>query len=585
MAQLRWVWENLNQLKRTYVCCLLSTAVLAFMQLINPIISQKIVDDVLLKLPDHQGNLEPLMHTLYQLVIAMILFTLLRTSLQYLSIVTYENVAQKFLFRIKNELFDKLQSQDIRFYSQTRTGDLMTRLTGDMDMVRHTICWVVRMLIECVVLFVAVAIYMFSKDVLFALSMMVVTPFIFWVTRLFSKQAGPMYVALREKLSLLNTRAQENIAGNKVVKAFAREEYEEEVFDEKNDDYRKANLAATMVWLKFYPAIEGLSQAMNISVLLVGGLFLMSGRISSGTFLAFNSLSWALSNPMRTLGMLMNDLHRFFASCDKIIELYYSQPDIRNSKKITRSSGKIRGEISFRDASVKMHGTTVLDHISLNIQPGETLVIMGSTGSGKTTLINTITRFVDLSEGQLLIDGTPVKEYDLHFLRKNIGLANQDVFLFSDTIEGNIAYGNLDMSMDEVYHFAQMAEATFIEGTEQGYDTLVGERGTGLSGGQKQRIALARALATRPAILILDDTTSAVDMETEKAIQEHLSSLGHECTKIIIAQRISTAKTADKIAVMDQGKIIEYGTHEQLLQQNGYYKEVYDLQCGTAQRR
>ncbi|MGI5959344.1 MAG: ABC transporter ATP-binding protein [Massiliimalia sp.] len=584
MAQLLWVWDNLNRLKRTYICCLFSTAILAFMQLINPIISQKIVDDVLLKLPEYQNNLQPLIHTLYQLVIAMILFTLLRTTMQYLSIVTYEQVAQKFLFQIKNELFDKLQSQDTRFYSQTRTGDLMTRLTGDMDMIRHTICWVVRMLIECVVLFVAVAIYMFSKDVLFALSMMIVTPFIFLATRMFSKQAGPMYVALREKLSLLNTRAQENIAGNKVVKAFAREQYEEEVFDQKNNDYREANLAATMVWLKFYPAIEGLSQAMMISVLLVGGLFLMSGRISSGTFLAFNSLSWALSNPMRTLGMLMNDLHRFFASCDKIIELYYSQPDIRNSKKITRSSGTIRGKISFQDACVTMHGTSVLDHINLEIEPGETLVIMGSTGAGKTTLINTIARFVDLSQGKLLIDGTPVKEYDLHFLRKNIGLANQDVFLFSDTIEGNIAYGNLDMSMDDVYHFANMAEATFIERTEQGYDTLIGERGTGLSGGQKQRIALARALATRPSILILDDTTSAVDMETEKAIQQHLKSLGHTCTKIIIAQRISTAKNADKIAVMDQGKIIEYGTHEELLQKNGYYKEVYDLQCGSQGR-
>lgn len=582
MQQIRWVWENMKGFQKSYIFALISTAILQIMQLINPIISQKIVDEVVYQLPKQQDNLKPLIHTLYVLVACMIGFTLLRTTLRYISTVVYENCGQKFLFNIKAELYDKLQSQDMKFYSNHRTGDLMTRLTGDLEMAKHGIAFISRCLLECLFLFVATSIYMFSKDVLLTLSLLAITPFIFWVTRLFSNKVGPYFVDLRERLSLLNSNAQENIEGNRVVKAFAQEAYEIKKFDEKNWDYRNANLKTTLTWLRYFPAIEGLSQALAIAVLLVGGYFMMIGRITAGTFLAFNSLCWTLCIPMRMLGMLLNDSQRFFASINKVIELYYSKPDIKNHPDAIVKTEKLQGVISFQDVCVSMHKTNILNHINLDIKAGETVAIMGSTGAGKTTLINCIDRFIDVTSGKVIIDGIDVRKYDLNTLRKNIGLASQDVFLFSDTIDGNIAYGDLSLSEDEVRHFAEISAADFIDKTSDGFQTIIGERGTGLSGGQKQRIALARALAVRPSILILDDTTSAVDLETEKFIQNSLDNLDFPCTKIIIAQRISTTKRADKIVVMDKGNIIEYGTHEELLKQKGYYYEVYLLQNGIS---
>lgn len=583
MNQIRWVWSNMQSCKRSYIFALCSTVILQIMQLINPIITQKIVDDVVYELPNQTpDSMDALIQTLIWLVILMIAFTLARTLLRYISNVTYEKCGQKFLYDVKNDLYEKLQREDMKFYSENRTGDLMTRLTGDLEMGRHGISFVFRGFLECFFLFTATTVYMLTKDIWFTLALLLVTPFIFIATRLFSKRVGPLFGNLREKLSLLNSNAQENIAGNKVVRAFAREDFEIQKFEQKNMDYHDANLKTSLTWLKFFPIIEGLSQSMAVTTLLVGGLFLINGRITAGTFMAFNSLCWTLTMPMRMLGMLLNDLQRFFASIDKVIELSYSYPDIKNPKNPVKKEGKLQGAVSFQNVSVSMHGTPVLKNINLDIHPGETVAIMGSTGSGKTTLINCISRFLDVTQGKVLVDGIDVKQYDLNTLRKGIGLASQDVFLFSDTIDGNIAYGDLSLTEDEVHEFASLASADFVESTSDGFDTLIGERGTGLSGGQKQRIALARALAVRPSILILDDTTSAVDLETEKIIQHNLRNLDFPCTKIMVAQRISTTKGADKIVVMDKGEIIECGTHEELLKQKGYYYEVYALQNGIS---
>lgn len=583
MNQIRWVWSNMQSCKRSYIFALCSTVILQIMQLINPIITQKIVDDVVYELPNQTpDSMDALIQTLIWLVILMIAFTLARTLLRYISNVTYEKCGQKFLYDVKNDLYEKLQREDMKFYSENRTGDLMTRLTGDLEMGRHGISFVFRGFLECFFLFTATTVYMLTKDIWFTLALLLVTPFIFIATRLFSKRVGPLFGNLREKLSLLNSNAQENIAGNKVVRAFAREDFEIQKFEQKNMDYHDANLKTSLTWLKFFPIVEGLSQSMAVTTLLVGGLFLINGRITAGTFMAFNSLCWTLTMPMRMLGMLLNDLQRFFASIDKVIELSYSYPDIKNPKNPVKKEGKLQGAVSFQNVSVSMHGTPVLKNINLDIHPGETVAIMGSTGSGKTTLINCISRFLDVTQGKVLVDGIDVKQYDLNTLRKGIGLASQDVFLFSDTIDGNIAYGDLSLTEDEVHEFASLASADFVESTSDGFDTLIGERGTGLSGGQKQRIALARALAVRPSILILDDTTSAVDLETEKIIQHNLRNLDFPCTKIMVAQRISTTKGADKIVVMDKGEIIECGTHEELLKQKGYYYEVYALQNGIS---
>ena len=375
------------------------------------------------------------------------------------------------------------------------------------------------------------------------------------------------------------------ISGNRVVKAFAREDYEIDRFDEKNADYKKANTRASLLWLQYSPYIEGLSQSLSIAVLLVGGVFLITGRISIGTFTLFNGLTWTLTDPMRMLGMHLNDLQRFFASANKIIELYYAKSTITSRPDAKKLQGRMKGEIDFSGVDLNLHGQPVLRHIDLHINPGETVAIMGPTGSGKTSLVNLIPRFSDVSGGTLTIDGTPVGRYDLHDLRHSIGIATQDVFLFSDTVDGNIAYGDSSLSEEDVKRYAKMADVDFVEKLPDGFDTLIGERGTGLSGGQKQRIALARALAVRPSILILDDTTSAVDLETEKYIQEQLASLDFPCTKIIVAQRISTTKRADKIVILDKGRVVDIGTHEELSQRPGYYREVFLLQNGMEEEK
>ena len=585
MFQLKWVWKQMEGFRKRYIFALCSTAVLAMLALGNSTITAMIMDTVFSPLQESGVVTEQVFQHLIFLVALLIGFTLFRTSFQYLSIMTYEGCSQKLIFKLRRDLYKNMQEQDQDFFSKTRTGDLMTRLTGDLDMVRFAVAWVLRQLIHCTVLFVTTSIVFLVTDWLFALSMLAVTPIIFGLTLAFSKRVHPLYVDLRERLSLLNTQAQENTSGNRVVKPFAREDYEIPPFDEKNADYKKANTKASLLWLQYSPYIEGLSQSLSIAVLLVGGAFLISGRISIGTFTLFNGLTWTLTDPMRMLGMHLNDLQRFFASANKIIELYYAKSTITSRPEAKKLQGRMKGEIDFSGVDLNLHGQPVLRHIDLHIDPGETVAIMGPTGSGKTSLVNLIPRFSDVSGGTLTIDGTPVGRYDLHDLRHSIGIATQDVFLFSDTVDGNIAYGDSSLSEEDVKRYAKMADVDFVEKLPDGFDTLIGERGTGLSGGQKQRIALARALAVRPSILILDDTTSAVDLETEKYIQEQLASLDFPCTKIIVAQRISTTKRADKIVILDKGEVVDIGTHEELSQRPGYYREVFLLQNGMEEEK
>ena len=579
MFQLKWIWKNMEGKRRHFVIAQVLSFICAVMLLINPIISQKLIDKVIVGEPDPTtGQAVHQVELLVPLVLLMIGASFLRDGLLYIMILLSEKASQHTVYKIRNKLYENMQQQDMSFYAKNRTGDLMTRTTGDLDLVRHVITWVTRVSIEAIVMFVASTIYLLTVDAVLTLILLAITPLIYIVTKKYSKQVRPLYRNLRERLSELNTSAQENIAGNRVVKAFARESYEMEKFDEKNREFKKANLKASMKWLTFFPAIEGLAQSLSVVTLLVGGYFIIIGRLSMGELLAFSSLAWTLSNPMRMLGTILNDLQRFFVSADKVIELYYTQPIIKNRDNARVADQRLNGEIEFDRVSLSFHKEQVLHNISLKVNPGETIAIMGNTGSGKTMLLSLIPRLYDVSEGAVRVDGTDVRDWDMHSLRRNIGIATQDVFLFSDTVDGNIAYGNEQLSDEETKMFAHLAAADFICKMENGFDTIIGERGVGLSGGQKQRIALARALAIRPSILILDDTTSAVDMETEKFIQESLRSLDFVCTKFVIAQRVSSAKDADRIIILNDGQIVECGTHEELLAKKGYYYEIYAIQ-------
>jgi ATP-binding cassette subfamily B multidrug efflux pump len=572
MFELKWLWKYMGKKRHLFIIGMFLSALTSAMLVINPMLSQKLIDEVIT--PRNTDLLIPILG-------AMLVVQVVRLALRYVMVICLEHNSQQMLDDVRKRMYRVIQEQDYRFYGKIRTGDLMTRITSDLDLVRHFCAWISYNIVDSVVLFGVTIIYLCTVNGPLTLCMAAITPFIAVITYLFSKKIGPMFVELRAKLSKLNTVAQENIAGNRVVKAFAREPEEEEKFRQSNEEFRKKNLEATYVGVKFMPLIELLSQSLTVTSLLVGGIFMMQGSLTAGGLMAFSSLTWALANPLKNLGMLINDMERFFASCRMVIEIFYAQPSIVDHKLATEPNERVKGEVEFKNVSFHIGSTAVLDHVSFHVPAGSTLGIMGTTGSGKTTLVNLIDRIYDVSEGEVLLDGKNVQNYTLRSLRAAVGMATQEVFLFSETVLKNVTYGNPELSQEDAVKYMKMAVADeFSAKLPDGYETLIGERGVGLSGGQRQRLALARAIAMRPSVLILDDTTSALDTETEKYIQEQLRSLDFPCTKIIVAQKISSVMNADCILVLDRGRIIEMGTHEQLLKHRGYYSKIWALQNG-----
>lgn len=581
-SKLGWLWENMKGCRVLYVFALLGTLIYNVLQLTVPYFSGRIVDEFISG-DNAAENLSLHIDRFYMLVAGMVGVTVLRTVIVYLDCMGYEVASQTVLYRVRNYLFNKIERQDMNFYNTYRTGDLMTRVTGDLDAVRHMVAWVIRSIIESLALFIATSVYFFIMDWKMALCLVAIAPIIFVIVYFFKNRVKPMHQNLREKFAQLNTAAQENISGNRVVKAFAREDYEINRFNDCNTEYADTNMKTSFVWLRYFPYIETCCNLLPVVLLAVGGIFLIEGELKMGDYVAFSGLTWAISNPMRNLGNIMNEFQRFGAASTKVMEIYYSEPTIVSAPDAIDHPDRIKGSVEFKHVSFRYADAKlpVLKDISFSVNPGETVAIMGETGCGKTSLIQLIPRFYEPTDGEVLVDGINVNRYKLEQLRGNIGLATQDVLLYSDTIDGNIAYGDSHITSDEVEKYAKYsAAADFISKMPDGYDTIVGERGVGLSGGQKQRISLARALAIKPSILILDDTTSAVDMETEKEIQTSLRELDFTCTKIIIAQRISTTKNADKILVLQDGCITESGTHEELIAKHGYYYELVKLQTG-----
>lgn len=570
MQPIRWLWGCADHKSHVrIITAMVISAVTSLMLLVNPSLTATLVDEVIIA-----ENPEPLLGILA----VMLIVKLAREGARYLMIVLLETASQNTVYSLRRTLFAKLQFQDTRFFDRNRTGDLMTRMSADLDWCRHFISYMDYSVVDCVFMFLGTLILFFCVSWKLTLCLAVVTPILMLITKLYSSKVRPLFVAMRERLSEMNTAAQENIAGNRVVRAFAREKFEEEAFEQRNAAFRDSQLAINKMWLSFYPFIELLANSMTIITVFLGGFFIILGEITPGELTIFTQLSWALSNPMRQLGNLINDTQRFATSATKIMELYYGRPHIADRSDAV-DHDDMKGAIAFKNVTFHFDRQEVLHDISFAVKPGQTLAIMGPTGSGKTTIINLLARCYDVSSGSVEVDGCDVKNWKLQQLRRHLGVATQDVFLFSDTVDGNIAFGNQALTEAQVHEYARIADADeFISKLSEGYDTLIGERGVGLSGGQKQRIALARALAMEPRILIMDDTTSALDSETERYIQEQLRHLPFPCTKIIIGQRISAVKDADQILILQEGKITERGTHEELLKNHGYYWETYALQ-------
>ena len=569
MEPLKWLWGYIKKYRISIIMFLILSPVFIGMAFLNPLIVGQFVDDVL-----QNGNGQ----RLFGYAVAILSVVCLKELIEYSRLMILEHISQGAIKSIRNKLYNKLQELDCYFFDRTKTGDLMSRLTMDTDAIRVLLSATSSSIINLVFYIVIGFVVLFSISPLLTIILFSVAPFILYFGFKLSKESKPKFVKMREATSQLNTVVRENIDANRVVKAYARENYEIEKFEEKNRLYSSSYMERIRVWMKYAPPMQFFVRLINILFVLAGGILVASNKMTVGEFATFNGSLWCITTPMNLIVDVINQYQQFVASSIKIIALENEEAKIVNQNIKKRDTG-VSGKIQFKNVNLTLGDTRIIKNMNFTVNPGQTLAIIGPTGSGKSMIINLLSRFYDPTTGTVYIDDINLKNIDISTIRRNVSSAMQDVFLFSDTVFNNIAYGEPNVTYDDVVRVAKMADAhSFIEKLEDGYDTIIGERGMGLSGGQRQRISLARALLKNPAILILDDTTSALDMETEYEIQENLKET-HK-TKIIVAHRISSVKNADLILVLNQGNIIEWGTHEKLLSLNGYYKSVFEHQFG-----
>ncbi|SET92496.1 ATP-binding cassette, subfamily B/ATP-binding cassette, subfamily B, MsbA [Salinibacillus kushneri] len=557
--------------KRLLFISLLALLFVTGITVVYPIVLQITIDEVVL------GERYPLIPFLaFGFIVIMAVKGLATYFHQYLG----ELFGIKSVYDLRNALYKKLQKLSFKYYDNAKTGDLMSRLTSDVESFRAFLSFGFSSVVRITLIILISLGVMFYYSVPLALVTMASMPFLVVVTARFDKQVHPAFRGVRKSLGRLNTRVQENVSGIHTVKSLSREDFEIGRFANSNQNYRDHYLHTASIWAKFFPLMELLGNISVVVLLGYGGHLVIQGDLQPGELVAFFSLVWYIVWPLTDFGFVINQFSQAKASGERLLEILEQREDIQeitNAKKQTQ----IKGHVTFEDVTLTYveEDDAALKSISFDAPPGKVIGLIGATGAGKTSITQLITRFYEPEQGSVLIDGHPVQQYGLKTLRRNIGFVLQEAFLFSTTILENIRYGNPDATMDEVMDAAKRAQAhDFIIDMPNGYETLLGERGMGLSGGQKQRIAIARAILINPRILVLDDATSAVDMETEFKIQKALREVMKGRTTFIIAHRISALKHADEILVLEDGKVVERGVHENLLKNGGTYQRIYDIQ-------
>ena len=565
------LWKYIGKYCPLYGIAVIAMVISILLDAAAPQITQRIIDQVIVG-----GRTELLM----QLLFGLLGIGLGRAVFQYTKEFIFDFAASGIGSRLRKDLFDHIQTLSVVYFDSHNTGELMARVKDDVDRIWNACGFVGMLIIECVIHTCVMVFCMFRISPLLTLIPLLVMPVIAWFALRMENGLGDVYDRISEETASMNTTAQENLAGVRTVKAFAREKYEIRKFRAHNQKYYRLNMEQAGLIARYQPNISFLSKVLLMAVIVAGGIMVIDGRISIGQLGAFSEYANNIVWPMEMVGWLSNDFAAAIASNGKIQKIFREKPEIA-SPEGAEPMERMRGEICFDHVDFAINGKEILKDVSFTVPAGSTLGIMGMTGAGKSSVVNLIQRFYDAASGQILIDGKDVRSLSLSDLRRQISVVMQDVFLFSDTIQDNIKTGNRDAAEWESVERASVcadAHGFIMKLTEQ-YDTIIGERGVGLSGGQKQRISIARAIAKENPVLILDDSTSALDMETEKEIQRQLQELKN-CTKIIIGHRISAVQNADQILILENGRVAERGTHEELLKKRGLYYQTFKVQYG-----
>ncbi len=569
-----WVFRRLKQFwwpyRRTLYVSVISMGLLTAAGLVRPFLLEQLIDRVITA-----GDFG----LLWTLSLAVLAVALVRGVFNYTRQYCGELFGQKVIYDIRNALYQHLQYVSFKFYDHQSTGDLMSRLTGDIEAFRTFLTEGVTDTTDFFFSYGFGLVAMLTINARLTLVTLILSPCIAITVRQFDRYVRPAYSAIREAYSDLSTVVQENLTGIRTVKSFAREPHELDKFGERNEGYARTNIVAQDYQATYWPLMQLISNLGTVLLLWYGGRMVIANQLSLGDLVAFFSLVGYLIWPVTELGYLINLLSQAAAGGERLLELLDSPRDIADRPHAVTVES-VRGDVRFEHVDFAYdRGHPVLRGIDLDAPAGSVIALLGTTGSGKSSLVGLIPRFYEATGGRVTVDGRDVRDFTLQSLRRSIGVVLGETFLFSASLRENIAFGRMDASDEDIERAARVAQAhAFITELPDRYDTIVGERGLGLSGGQKQRVALARAVVCDPRVLILDDATSSVDMETEYEIQQALRQVMDGRTTFVIAHRISSLRRADEILVMDDGRIVERGTHEDLLRADGMYRAIYEVQ-------